>query len=94
MQLPLQKSLELLQTRWKAILDPVLKNQLNGVSILKNVSLIIGETKIPHLLGEKQQGFQILDINAAATIYRSKPLEGSFLYLTSDAAVTISLGVF
>lgn len=94
MQLPLQQSLELLQTRWKSILDPVIKNPLNGVSILKNVSLRIGETKIPHLLSEKQQGWFIVDVNGAANIYRSKPLESAYLYLTSDAAVVVSLGVF
>lgn len=94
MQLPLQKSFELLQTKWKSILDPVIKNPLNGMSILKNIPLIIGETKISHLLGEIQHGWVIVDISATATIYRSQPLNTSFLYLTSNAVVTVSIGVF
>lgn len=76
------------------MLDPVLKNPLNDVSILKNVSLVVGENKIPHLLGEVQRGWFIVDINAAAVVYRSAPFNGSYLYLTSDAIATVSLGVF
>ncbi len=94
MQLPFQKSFELMQTKWKSILDPVIKNPLNDVSILKSVTLIIGETKIPHLLGQVQRGWLVLDVNASATIYRSKPFDGSYLYLTSNAVATVSLGVF
>lgn len=98
MQLPLSNTkdtdLSLLTTKWKAILDPVIKNPLNGVLILKNIVLINGETKIPHLLSQMQQGWFVTDSNAAATIYRSKPLNSDFLYLTSNVAVTISLGVF
>lgn len=81
-------------TRWSSTLNPLLANPLNGVSILKNIALIVGETKIPHLLDEMQQGWFVTDVNGAATIYRSKPLNSSFLYLTSNAVVTINLGVY
>lgn len=81
-------------TKWSSILNPLLANTLNGVSIVKSVSLIIGETKIPHLLGRPQQGWFIIDINAAATIYRSKPLESDYLYLTSSAVAVVNIGVF
>ncbi len=94
MQLPIKIPFDLMLTRWSSILNPLLANQLNGISILKSVPLIIGETKIPHLLGKLQSGWFVTDVNGAATIYRSKPLENSFLYLTSNAAITVNLGVF
>ena len=98
MQLPLFKTditdLSLLQNKWKSLLDPVLANPLNGILILDSVLLSVGSNKIAHLLGQVQQGWLILDINGIATIYRSQPLNKDYLYLTSSAAVTVSLGVF
>lgn len=94
MQLPIKIPFDLMLTRWSSILNPLIANQLNGVSILKNISLVIGENKIPHLLDKKQQGWMILDIDGDSDIYRSQPLNSSYLYLTSSAAVTVNLGVF
>lgn len=94
MQLPIKLPFELMLTKWSSILNPLLSNKLNNVSVLKGVVLAIGENKIPHLLGRDQQGWYVTDINAVATLYRSKPLEASFLYLTSSAVATINLGVF
>lgn len=94
MQLPIKIPFDLMLTKWSSILNPLIANKLNDVSILKGISLIVGETKIPHLLDRHQQGWFILDVNAAATIYRSKPLESSFLYLTSNAVATVNIGVF
>lgn len=96
--LPLVKSsdttLSLLQTKWKAALDPVLKNIfINGV-LLKNIPLVNGATPVNHMLGQLQQGWFIVDQNAAAQIYRSKPFNSSTLILTSNAVVTVSLWVF
>lgn len=94
MQLPIKIPYDLMLTKWSSILNPLIGNQFNRISLLKNVALIVGETKIPHLLGRPQKGWFIVDINAAANIYRSEPLESNFLYLTSDAVATVSLGVF
>lgn len=94
MQLPIKIPYELMLTKWASILNPLIELPMNQVSILKNISLANGQTKIPHLLGRKQQGWFLVDVNGAATIYRSQPLEGFFLYLTSNAAVTVSIGVF
>lgn len=92
--LPIQIPYDLLLTKWSSILNPLIANNLNNVSILENVSLIVGETKIPHLLGRMQRGWFITDINASATVYRSKVLNSSFLYLTSSAIAVVNLGVF
>ncbi len=98
MQLPLIKTaltdLSLLSTKWKSLLDPILKNPMNEVSILSNIPLAIGSNKIPHLLGSVQRGWFLVDINGVATIYRSSSFNASYLYLTSSAVVTVSLGVF
>lgn len=88
------RELTLLQTSWKAELDPVLMNPLIHGIFLKNVALINGATVINHLLSRRQQGFFITDSNAAATIYRSQPFNTLTLTLTSNAAVTVNLYVF
>ena len=98
MGLPLQKTdilpLSLLQTQWKAQLDPVLANPCTNMSILKNVSLINGVTVINHKLGQTQQGWIITDQQGAASIYRSTPFNKLTLTLTSSAAVVVNIGVF
>lgn len=81
-------------TKWSSILNPLLANPINQVSILKNVVLAIGNNTVPHLLGQMQRGWFITDINAASSIYRYSPLNEQFLYLNSSAAVTVSIGVF
>lgn len=79
---------------WAQALNPVIANPMNNVTILKNISLINGATTINHGLGRMMQGWFPVDINAAATIYRSQPLNGFTLTLTSNAAATVSIGVF
>ena len=83
-----------MQTKWASILNPLIKSPLNNVFILENVVLNNGVTTINHLLGRTQQGWFLTDINGAATIYRSQPFNSLTLTLTSNAAVTISIGVF
>ncbi len=94
MQLPLKITFDLMLTKWSSILNPLLANPSNQKSIIKDVSLSIGENKIPHLLGRPQRGWSLVDVDGGASIYRSRPLESLFLYLTSDAAVTINVEVF
>ncbi len=98
MALPLQKTsllpLSLLQTQWKAQLDPVLANPMTSMLILSNISLIDGATVINHKLGGTQQGWIILDQQGPASIYRSQPFNKTTLTLTSSAAVIVSIGVF
>ncbi len=93
-QLPLKSPSDPITTRWKVLIDPLLANPLNNASILVGVQLAIGATVINHKLGRPMQGWMILDIDGAATVYRSAPMNHLTLTLTSDAAVTITLGVF
>jgi len=94
MNLPQKLPLDLMQTKWSAILNPLLQNPLNSINILKNISLSNGSTVINHGLGRQQQGWFISDIQGAATIYRSAPFNALTLTLTSNAAVTVDIGVF
>lgn len=97
MKLPQGLTLSLMQTRWAAILNPLLGNpSLNSV-ILGNVSLNNGTTVVNHLLGRKLTGWRIIRINAAATIYdqqASNQMPESTLVLVSNAVATVSLEVF
>lgn len=94
MQLPLGLTGSQMQTKWKSILDIIIRNPINAVSILPNVSLNNGVTVINHKLGKTQQGWFITDIQGAATIYRSAAFNSLTLTLTSSAAVTVNIGVF
>jgi hypothetical protein len=82
------------QTLWASQLDPLLANPLNSVRVLPNVSLNNGVTVINHLLGQMMQGWFLTDIQGAATIYRSAAMNSLTLTLTSNAAVTVNIGVF
>ena len=88
------KDFNLLQTTWSSIINVFLSKPTNQMNILPNVKLINGVTVVNHLLGKVQQGWCILDIQSSATIYRSQPFNDKTLTLTSNAAVTVNLGVF
>lgn len=83
-----------MQTRWKSLIDPVLANPLNGISIISNQALINGQTVINHKLGRVMQGWFLVDIQGPATIYRSAPFNNLTLTLTSNTAVVVNIGVF
>ena len=84
----------LYQTRMKSILDNVTKLPLLSGLQLNTVKLIIGQTTINHLLGRQMQGWIITDIDGAAQIYRTAPMNSTQLVLASNAAVNISLWVY
>jgi hypothetical protein len=79
---------------WAQALNPLITNPLNSVQILQNVNLINGVTYVLHGLGKLQQGWFLVDLQGSAIIYRSAPFTTSVLTLTSNAAVTCSIGVF
>lgn len=92
--LPLKLPWSLAQNRWASEINPILTNPINGTTILINIPLINGVTIINHLLGRVQQGWFLTDIQGAASIYRSAPFNATTLTLTSNAAVTVNIGVF
>ena len=95
--LPQQLSWESARTKWKSILDVLLGNPSLNCSILQDVSLANGTTVINHRLGRKLQGWRVVRIDGAATIYDqqdSNPNPQLTLVLVSSAAVITSLEVF
>jgi hypothetical protein len=80
--------------RWKVVLDALLGEPIVSTNFLENVALATGQTVINHKLGRVPQGWFIVDINGAATIYRSAPFNELTLTLTSSGTVTVKIGVF
>jgi hypothetical protein len=86
-----------MQTKWASQLNPVLRNALINGQLLPDVSLINGITVVNHLLGRKLQGWLIVGINGAATVYDSQATNQTpqlTLVLNSNAAVSCNLWVF
>lgn len=88
------KNVTLLQSAWATQLEPVIEFSPNKGLILKGISLISGVNTINHRLGRKPQGYIITDMDAAATVYRSQPLNDLTLTLTSNAAANVAIWVF
>lgn len=89
----LGRGLELLQEQWKKVLEPVIAVPLNNGLIIQ-ASLITGNNIINTLLLRKQQGWMIIDQDAASSIYRSAPLNDKTLTLNASAPANVSLWVF
>lgn len=96
MSSPLSSKLpwELANPLWASAINPLLASATASARFLSNVPLAVGANTISHGLGRNLQGWIITDLNGAATIYRSQPLNAFTLTLTSSAAVTISLELF
>lgn len=80
--------------QWASAINPVLANPLNNMEIIRNIILIDGDTTIAHGLGRVMQGWVQLDINGAATYYRSAPFNSKNITFTSNATAAIAIGVF
>lgn len=88
------KTLNLLQTKYRAILNPLIALPiLNGNQLLAQ-PLVIGSNVINHRLGRMQQGYLITDLTGPATVYRSASFNDKTLTLTSNANCNISLWCF
>lgn len=96
MSAPLSQSLEweLANRLWAQALNPIIANPIANTRIIPNQVLINGVTVINHGLGRLMQGWFLVDINGASTIYRSAPMSDRILTLTSSAIVTVNIGVF
>ena len=98
MQLPQfnfnDRTLSMMSTQWRSILNPVLANPISNPRILKNINLKSGVNVINTGIQQLQQGWIVSDINAVATIYRSQPFNETTLTLTSSAPCTVTLVVY
>lgn len=96
MATPLSNKLEwaLANPIWASALNPVIANPVNYSRIISGVQLAIGENVINHQLGRQMLGWFLTDIQGIANIFRSQPMNNLTLTLTSDAVVSVNLGVF
>lgn len=94
MALPIKLPLDLMQTRWKQELDPLLAISITQGQQLSGIFLKSGVNTINHLLSRMQQGWFVTDQNAAAIFFRSQPFNDKTLVLTASAPVTVNLWVF
>lgn len=101
MALPLYKSEDtsftLLQTAWASQLNPVLALPQSSGILLKQISLTAGDNTIDHRLGRNLQGWQLVRVRAAATIYDKQDanqLQSRTLVLNSSAPVVVDIFVF
>lgn len=86
--------LSMIQTRWAAILNPVLSIPMLSGNQLTGVALASGSNVINHLLDRNPQGWVLTDNQANAVVYRSAPFNNKTLTLTSSAATTVSIWVW
>lgn len=73
---------------------PLLTNPFLSGNILIGIQLVNGVTTIPHGLNRMQQGWSVVDSNAAVTPFRTQPFNANNLVLTSTAAATVNIYVF
>lgn len=86
---------DLAQTKWAAIINPVLAIPfLSGVQI-SNVNLTANTPlAINHLLQRMPQGWFLTDNNANAVVWRAAAFNNLTITLESSANTTISFWVF
>lgn len=96
-RLPQQLPVDQLQSKWAAVLNPVIACPLINGLLLENVALEIGANVVNHRLGRKLTGWIIVRQNAAANIYDMQEFNQMpqlTLNLTTDADTTVSMWVF
>jgi hypothetical protein len=99
MKLPIIRGNDIvqLQTKWAAVLEPLLSTPMLSGSILKRVSLSTGSNTVNHGLARELQGWFIVRQRASATIYDtqdSNALNDRTLVLVSSANVVVDIFVF
>jgi hypothetical protein len=87
----------LAQTIWPSQINPILANPIVNGQMLENVILINGTTSVNHGLQRNLQGWFIVGINKAATIYDNQASNQTpqlTLSLISNAVCTVNIWVF
>lgn len=95
-KLPRQLAPEQLQSKWAAIIDPVITNPIcNGIQ-LTSIKLSAGVNTINHKLGRKCQGYIVTSIyEASSEIYRMpSQMPELTLVLSSTDECTIDIYTF
>lgn len=101
MRLPIfhtdNKELHLMQTSWASAINPVLNAPISNGILLKNVKLTTGANSVSHQLGRKLQGWSIVRIRSASSIYDTQDSSTTpqlTLSLVSSAPAVVDIYVF
>lgn len=94
--LPQVQNISQVSSKWKAQLDPVLKNLLIQGQLLSDIAIANGSTVVNHKLGRQPVGWFLVSPKGAAAVYEAayQPNPELTLTLTSNAAITSSIWVF
>ena len=90
------EALNLLQSRWAAILDPIIANEATNPVILKNI-VLSSSSIINHTLGRKLVGWEIIRQRGDASIYDRQDINASpdkTLLLTSSSGISVDILCF
>lgn len=93
----LDQAMQLLQTAWASILNPVINNPLVLGTILKGVFLDSGTNIVNHKLGRKLQGWIVVSQDEESNFWDSQAtnaMADKTLVLNSTDPVTVNLYVF
>ena len=90
------RELNQVQSNLATVLNPIIDNPLMAGAIYENVALASGDNTIYPKLGRNVQGWFIVSISAAATIYDKQRTSTDLtkLVLNSSAAVTANIYIF
>lgn len=99
MGLPLFKdnntTLQLMQQKWKFLIDPLIANTITQGLQLTNIILVATTPlQINHNLGRVQQGYFITSQNANAVIWMTSTFNAQTFTLESSADVTLNVWVY
>lgn len=83
-----------MQTKWAAILNPVLAQPVINNNFLQGIALSTGNNVINHKLGRVQQGWILTDIDGFAQVARNMPFNDKTLTLVSSGPCNVNLIVF
>lgn len=89
--------LELMQTQWAQELNPLISNPTTKTTVLKNINLVTGTNVINHKLGRALQGWYLVRIRAATTVYDTQDANQTptlTLVLNASAPAIVDLVVF
>lgn len=86
-------NLEKIQANTRSATQAARSNPINSGTVLSSVSLSSGDNQIPHKLGKSLQGWFIVDVNAASSIYK-KSSNDKTITLNSSVACVVNLFVF
>lgn len=95
MNLPKQLPWIQASNQWPAILNPVIANPLINGQQVDQVVLKSGvQNTIYHSLDQLPQGWFVVDANASANVFRTKPFNNKTLTLEANADVIVSVWIY